>query len=99
MAANAGARGGDFDDHVGRELAEADGLREHGVSVAVVARVGLDGKAAVAALFALEDGQEQARGVGGDFFDDAPGDIVFSEVGFGGGEFEDARLPDGAVPA
>jgi hypothetical protein len=78
---NAGARGGDFDDHVGRELAEVDGLLEHGFGVAVVARVGLDGEAAVAAFFALEDGQEQAGGVGGDLFDDAPGEFVFSELG------------------
>ena len=94
---DAGARGGDLDDHVGRELAEVDGLREHGLGVAVVARVGLDGQAAVAAFFALEDGQEQAGGVGGDFFDDAPGEIVLVEVGIGGGELEDARLPDGEL--
>ena len=78
MAGMPACSGGDFDDHVGRELREVDGLLEHRLSVAVVARVGLDGEAAVAALFALEDGQEQSRGVGGDFFDDAPGDIVFS---------------------
>ena len=78
---DAGAGGGDFDDHVGREPAEVDGLSEHRFGVAVVARVGLDGEAAVAAFFALEDGQEQTRGVCGDFFDDAPGDIIFGEVG------------------
>ena len=76
---DAGARGGDLDDHVGREPAEVDGLGQHGFGVAVVARVSLDGQAAVAALLALEDGQEQARGVGRDLFDDAPGEIVFGE--------------------
>ena len=55
---NAGASGGDLDDHVGRELAEADGLHEHGCGVAVVARVRLDGEAAIAAFFALEDWAE-----------------------------------------
>ncbi len=37
-----GAGGGDLDDHVGRELREVNGLRKHGLSVAVVARVSLD---------------------------------------------------------
>ena len=61
---DSGARGGDFDDHVGREPAEVDGLRQHCLGVAVIARVSLNRQAAVAAFFALEDGQQKPGGVG-----------------------------------
>jgi hypothetical protein len=78
MAGMPGVRGGDLDDHIGRELAEADGLRQHGFGVAVVARIGLDGEASVAPLLAIEDRLQQRRRLHRNLFHDHPSNLVLS---------------------
>ena len=56
---NAGTCGRNLDDHVGRQLAEVDGLLNDGLGIPVEARIRLDGKAAVAASLGVEDRLQQ----------------------------------------
>ena len=64
-------------DHVRREAIECESLFDNRRRVAEVARVGLDGEAAVAPRVLLECRFEQSRRSNGQLLDQLPADLVF----------------------
>ncbi len=95
---NAGARGRNLHDHVGRQLAEVNGLLHDGLWVPIEARIGLDGKAAVAASLGVEDRLQQRGAFDGHLFHDLPADLILGGRGHLLDQCLDAAAPQRHLP-